>query len=173
MMKVAAYQALLLPLGSVAPALRLIRERIAGEAEGVEILCCPEAVLGGLADYAPSPGATAISADQLNAALALLASDSVTTIVRFTEIAKAGDFYNSAAVLHRGTVLGVSQAASRDQKSIYQSGDRTPVFTVVADTIVICNDSNHRSRHGDGGQVGPQCCSFPATTPCRRRRRMS
>ena len=51
-MKVAAYQAPLLPSGSV-EALELIRRRVNRcEQEGVEILCCPEAVLGGLADYA-------------------------------------------------------------------------------------------------------------------------
>ena len=49
-MKVAAYQAPLLPAGSMA-ALGLIRKRLDWcESEGVEILCCPEAVLGGLAD---------------------------------------------------------------------------------------------------------------------------
>jgi hypothetical protein len=53
--KVAAYQAPLLPSGSMG-AVDLIRQRIAWcEVEGVEILCCPEAVLGGLADYA-APG---------------------------------------------------------------------------------------------------------------------
>jgi hypothetical protein len=40
-------------------AISLIRERVAWcEAAGVEILCCPEAVLGGLADYAERPAAS-------------------------------------------------------------------------------------------------------------------
>ena len=48
--KVAAYQAPLLAAGSMG-ALDLIRARVrACEAEEVEILCCPEAILGGLAD---------------------------------------------------------------------------------------------------------------------------
>ena len=51
-MKVAAYQAPLLPAGSM-EALGLIRDRVKWcETEGVDILCCPEAVLGGLADDA-------------------------------------------------------------------------------------------------------------------------
>jgi predicted amidohydrolase len=53
--RVAAYQAPLLPSGSMEAA-ELIRKRVRWcEAEGVEILCCPEAVLGGLADYAAHP----------------------------------------------------------------------------------------------------------------------
>lgn len=50
-MKVAAYQAPLAP-GPINPTLALIRKQIDRcEALGVEFLCCPEAVLGGLADY--------------------------------------------------------------------------------------------------------------------------
>jgi hypothetical protein len=57
--KVVAYQAPLLAAGSMNRALRLIRGQIARcESAGVEILCCPEAVLGGLADYASHPAAT-------------------------------------------------------------------------------------------------------------------
>ena len=69
-------------------ALGLIRKRIDWcESRGVEILCCPEAVLGGLADYAPRPTDFAISvADgQLDAVLAPLASNIVTVIVGFTD----------------------------------------------------------------------------------------
>jgi hypothetical protein len=49
--RVAAYQAPLLESGS-AEALGLIRKRVRWcEAEGIAILCCPEGILGGLADY--------------------------------------------------------------------------------------------------------------------------
>ncbi|MEK6323866.1 MAG: nitrilase-related carbon-nitrogen hydrolase [Acidobacteriota bacterium] len=42
----------------------LIRKRVDWcESEGVEILCCPEAVLGGLADYAARPTDIAEKAD--------------------------------------------------------------------------------------------------------------
>ena len=54
-MKIAAYQAPLLPSGSM-EALELIRDRVKWcETERVDILCCPEAVLGGLADDAERP----------------------------------------------------------------------------------------------------------------------
>src|SRR5580700_8032683 len=103
-MKVAAYQAPLLPGGSMA-ALDLIRDRVKWcEAEGVDILCCPEAVLGGLADDAEYPADFAIDVEsgQLETLLAPLASKSVTTIVGFTETVGAGTLYNAAAVFHAG-----------------------------------------------------------------------
>jgi len=62
-MKVAAYQAPLLP-GESMEALELIRDRIKWcESEGVDILCCPEAVLGGLADDAECPVDIAIDVE--------------------------------------------------------------------------------------------------------------
>jgi predicted amidohydrolase len=145
-MKVAAYQAPLLPCGSM-EAVELIRKRVAWcEAEGVEILCCPEAVLGGLADYAARPAEFAldVASGQLSAALTPLASDTVTTILGFTEIS-AGQLYNSAAVFHQGAVAGwYRKLHPAIRKSIYRAGDRVPVFTVGGLTfgIVICNDSN-------------------------------
>ena len=77
-------------------ALGLIRKRVARcEAEGVEILCCPEAVLGGLADYSACPTDIAfdVESGQLAAMLAPLASDTVTTILGFTEISGMGQLY--------------------------------------------------------------------------------
>lgn len=147
MMKVAAYQAPLLSSGSM-EAIGLIRERVTWcETEGVEFLCCPEAVLGGLADYAAHPTDFAISVEngQLNATLAPLASDRVTTILGFTEISGSGQLFNSAAVFYRGTVVGVYRKLHPAiRKSVYQAGDRVPIFTVGGLTfgIVICNDSN-------------------------------
>src|SRR2546422_11185169 len=74
---VAAYQAPLLPPGS-REAVDLIRRRVHWcESHGVAILCCPEAILGGLADNAADPREFAIDAhgDQLVRSLAPLASD--------------------------------------------------------------------------------------------------
>lgn len=147
-MKVAAYQAPLLPCGSM-EAVELIRKRIDWcEAEGVEILCCPEAVLGGLADYAARPIDIAINVEsgQLSTALTPLASDTVTTILGFTEISGTGQLYNSAAVFHRGAVVGLYRKLyPAIRKSIYRAGNRIPVFTVGGLTfgILICNDSNY------------------------------
>jgi predicted amidohydrolase len=146
--RVAAYQAPLLAAGSM-NALGLIRERVEWcEAEGVTILCCPEAILGGLADYGGHSVQFAISADsgRLDAALAPLASDTVTTIIGFTELAAGGRFYNSAAVFHRGSVIGLYRKLyPAINRSVYEAGRKVPVFQVgeLRLGIVICNDSNY------------------------------
>ena len=144
-MRVAAYQAPLLAAGSM-EALGLIRRRVEDcEAGGVSILCCPEAILGGLADYAEDPASFAISTDRIERALAPLASGAVTTIVGFTELTDTGLLYNSAAVLHRGSVLGIYRKLHPAiNRSVYAPGRETPIFHVGALRfgIIICNDSN-------------------------------
>jgi 5-aminopentanamidase len=146
-MKVAAYQAPLLSVGSMA-VIELIQKRVRWcEAEGVTILCCPEAILGGLADYSPQPVDFAIDVErgQLGAVLAPLASSTVTTIVGFTEIDGGNRLYNTAAVFQNGTVAGLYRKLHPAiNKSVYEPGDRIPVFTVSGLTfaIIICNDSN-------------------------------
>lgn len=148
-MKVAAYQAPLLPSGSIEAALGLIRERVDWcESEGVGILCCPEGILGGLADYATRPADIAISVEdgRLETVLAPLASDRVATILGFTEIDRQGRLYNSAAVLQNGSVIGVYRKLyPAVRRSVYEAGDKMPVFTVGALTfgIVICRDSTY------------------------------
>lgn len=129
-------------------AVDLVRRRVEWcEAEGVEILCCPEAVLGGLADYAARPAGIAIDVEggELEAVLAPLASDLVTSIVGFTEVDGVGRLYNAAAVLHRGVVVGLYRKRHPAiRKSVYQAGEESPVFTIGGLTfgILICNDSN-------------------------------
>jgi predicted amidohydrolase len=143
--KVAAYQAPLLPSGSM-EAIGLVETQIQRcENEGISILCCPEAVLGGLADYTNDPVRIAIPIDRLPSVLAPLASDTVTTIVGFTEV--DGDrLYNTAAVFHQGVVKGVYRKLHPAiRRSVYSSGSKTPVFQIGSLTfgIVICNDSNY------------------------------
>ena len=146
-MKVAAYQTPLLSAGSM-DALDLIRARVqACEVAGVEVLCCPEAVLGGLADQIEDPARLAMSvrSGQLAAVLAPLASDVTTTIVGFTERGEDGFLYNAAAVFHRGAVAGVYRKQHPAiRQSVYRPGRQVPVFRVGALTfgIAICNDSN-------------------------------
>ena len=114
----------------------------------MEILCCPEGVLGGLADYAIGPTAIAIDVEggQLDDVLAPLASDTVTTILGFTEIVGSGRLYNSAAVLHKGSVIGLYRKVHPAiHRSVYQAGDEFPVFTIGDFTfgIIICLDSTY------------------------------
>lgn len=159
--KVAAWQAPLLPAGSM-DALGLIRSRVRWcEAEGVSILCCPEAILGGLADNAEVATEFAIAAgDQLDSVLAPLASDRVTTIVGFTELADGGRLYNSAAVYERGSVTGIYRKLHPAiHRSVYAAGSSVPVFVAGDLTfgIVLCNDSNYdepaRRLAAQGGTV--------------------
>ena len=105
-MRVAAYQAPLLPPGCM-DAIELIRMQIRRcEIERIRILCCPEAVLGGLADNHPHPSRFAIATDTdvLRRTLLPLASDTVTSIVGFSELGDGGRLYNSAAVFQRGEI---------------------------------------------------------------------
>jgi len=128
-------------------AIGLIRERVeCCEAEGVSILCCPEAILGGLADYAADPAPFAIPAGRLETVLLPLASDRVTTIVGFTELAEGGRLYNSAAIFRRGTVAGLYRKLHPAiNRSVYEAGEEVPVFRAGDLTfgILTCNDSNY------------------------------
>jgi predicted amidohydrolase len=144
-MKVAAYQAPLLRSGSV-DALGLIQRCVERcQADGISFLCCPEAILGGLADYSDDPRRFAVATGRIDAALAPLASNTVATIVGFTELADDAGLYNSAALLYRGRVAGLYR--KRDaaiRRSVYAPGADTPVFHFDGLTfgIIICNDSN-------------------------------
>ena len=145
-LKLAAWQAPLLAPGSM-DAIALIREQVDRcEAAGVAILCCPEGILGGLADYAPRPADIAldVGSGHLQRVLEPLSSDRVTTIVGFTEAGGDGRLYNAAAVFHRGEVAGIYRKLHPAiRRSIYTAGDAMPVFTIGALTfgIVICYDS--------------------------------
>jgi 5-aminopentanamidase len=146
--RVAAYQAPLLAAGSM-EALGLMRKQVKRcEDESVAILCCPEAILGGLADNDPRPSRFAIAADggDLKSLLSPLTSNTVTTIIGFTELADAKRLYNTAAVFHRGEVVGLYRKLHPAiRRSVYSAGDEVPVFTVddAKFGIVICNDSNY------------------------------
>jgi predicted amidohydrolase len=144
--KVAAYQA---PLAACADTavLSLIRQQVDRcEALGVAVLCCPEALLGGLADYVDRPGRIAIETgtNQLARLLGPLSSDRVTTIIGFTERGNDGHLYNAAVVFARGAVLGIYRKLHpAKNRSVYRAGDEVPVFTVGGVTfgVLLCRDS--------------------------------
>ena len=104
------------------------------ELAGVDILCCPEAVLGGLADHSSRPGDLAMSVanGQLQAVLAPLASATVTTIVDFTEAGPGGQLFNSAAIVSRGRLAGVYRKMhTAIRRSVYEPGTSASVFHVA------------------------------------------
>lgn len=174
-MKVAAYQARLLPNGSV-EAVDLIRRRVkACEADGVEILLCPEAVLGGLADDARRPSDLALNVEsgELRAMLAPLASESVTTIVGFTEASGEGALYNSAAIFSKGEIIGVYRKRHPAiRSSVYRPGDQSPVFALgdLRFGIMICNDSNFPELGASMAASGARVLFVPSNNALRPER---
>jgi len=142
--RVAAYQAPLFTAGSDALGMQVER----CESECVTGLCCPEAILGGLADNRANPSRFAITANSvaLKTALSPLASDTVTTIIGFTELGDDGQIYNSAAVFQRGEIVGLYRKLyPAIRRSVYSAGHGVRVFRIGELTfgIAICNDSNH------------------------------
>ncbi len=118
------------------------------ESECITILCCPEAILGGLADNHPNPSQFAITANgtALESAFSPLASKPVTTIVGFTELGDRGRIYDSAAVFQRGEIVGLYRKLyPAIRRSVYSAGHDVRVFRIGEFTfgIAICNDSNH------------------------------
>jgi predicted amidohydrolase len=144
--RVAAYQA---PLSATRSPdlLHLLAEQVARcEAAGVEVLCLPEGILGGLADYVEPADRVVFPADgtALDEALAPLGSATVTTIVGYTEGDGSGRLFNAAAVFHRGAVIGrYRKLHPAIRSSVYTAGSETPVFTVGPLTfgILLCRDS--------------------------------
>lgn len=135
-------QAPLLAEGRISDSVDLIRGRVRWcETERIDILCCPEAILGGLADCSNNPKSFAITAAQLTDVLIPLESGRVTCIVGFTELVTGGKLYNAAAVFHRGKVLGIYRKLHPAiRHSIYSAGTETRVFHVGGLTlgIAIC-----------------------------------
>lgn len=147
-MKVAAYQAPLFESGSM-EAIGHIKTQVAVcEDQGVEILCCPETVLGGWAEYADNPFDMAINVENgdIESVLAPLASDAVSVIVGFTEVTNAGRLYNTAAVYHKGEVMGIYRKVYPARNwSFYTAGDQLPTFKIGSCHfgIILCWDANY------------------------------
>ena len=144
--KIAAWQ---MPIGATGTddALAALRVQVRRcEEAGVSVLCCPEAAIGGLADYAAEPEGLAIATAAVGATFAPVAGNRVTTIVGFTERGDDGGLYNAAAVIRRGVVAGIYRKVyPAINRSVYAPGCDLPVFQVDGLTfgIVICNDSNY------------------------------
>lgn len=159
-MKVAAYQAPL-DVPDVDAALELVLMHVERcEQEGVELLCCPECVLGGLGDSADDPFTSAIDVEsgELELVLKPLRSRNVAVIVGFTEIQKGtGRLYNSAAVIERGSIIGVHRKMKPAiNRSVYHAGDDLRTFRVGGLTfgVLICRDSTFPDLARDLAHLG-------------------
>lgn len=148
MIKVAAFQAPYPNSLSIGTAIETIREQVAEcEKRSIDFLCCPEAFLGGLADYADHPHRLGIDGEngELEEILSPLASRSVAVIIGFTEKAAGALLYNSAAVYLDGRVVGTyRKLRPAINHSIYTAGKELHVFEAkgLKFGIQICNDSN-------------------------------
>jgi predicted amidohydrolase len=142
--KVAAAQMPILPAGALL-ALDLIRAQVERcAALGVDVLCCPEAILGGLADYAPNPHRYALTPQQVVERLGPLSHPEMTLIVGFTEAGGDGRLFNAAAVVRQGKLAGVYRKRHPAVRhSVYSAGAALPVFGTGGAVfgIVICYDS--------------------------------
>ena len=123
-------------------------------------------MLGGLADYATDRYAIAINSEseELEALLAPLKSNTVTTIIGFTELGNAGTLYNSAAVFHLGSVVGIYRKQHPAiNRSVYSPGRQAPIFCVGDLTfgIVTCNDSNFQQPAADMASSGASALFIP------------
>jgi predicted amidohydrolase len=171
-MIVAAYQAPLRESGSTAAIGDLAECIRTCETAGVEVLCCPEAVLGGLADDHPTPQDIALSLEggQLESVLRPLASRTVTTVVGFTERAADGRLFNAAAVFTKGAVAGLYRKRHPARRvSVYAPGSESPVFSVGSQRfgILICNDSNHFALAEDLVSQGAEMLFVPSNNALR------
>jgi 5-aminopentanamidase len=144
--KVASYQAPYLPFGSL-DAVGLIKERLVEcEAEGVEVLCCPEAMIGGLAHesngQSPDEVALEVESGELLDVIGPLLTTRVTVIVGFTERDRSGRMFSSAAVIADGQLSLVYRKVFPGYRTVVQPGTRLPVFSHGSSKfgILICND---------------------------------
>jgi len=142
--RVAAFQGPYLPFGS-GNVVELIRWQLAQcERNGVDLLCCPEAFLGGLADESDgqSPGDVAVSTEELPRLLAPLMSSPVASVVGFTERADGGGLFNSAAFVADGDVQAVYRKVYPGYRTAICAGAELSVvrFRDTVLGIMICND---------------------------------
>lgn len=131
------------------------------ESLGVSVLCCPEAFLGGLADYSRDPvnSALQVSRGDLDPIADAVGVEGLTTIFGFTEL-DDGLLFNSAAVCQQGRVVGTYRKRHPAlRRSVYQPGHESPVFRAGPLTfgVVICLDSTFpepaRTLAGIGARV--------------------
>jgi predicted amidohydrolase len=114
------------------------------ESAGVELLCCPEAIIGGLAHESAgqSPHDVALTVDEMRRLVAPLASSPVASVIGFTERESDGAVYSSAVLLSDGDVRTVYRKVYPGYRTVVSAGTDLPVVA-LGDTplgMMICND---------------------------------
>lgn len=143
-MRVAAYQGPYLPFGSGHGVELFAQQLQQCEGEGVELLCCPESFIGGLAYESDdqSPADVAVSEGELARLLAPVMSSPVASVIGFTERAVTGKLYSSAAFLADGAIQLVQRKVYPGYRTAITAGTELPVipFRDTVFGILICND---------------------------------
>jgi 5-aminopentanamidase len=148
-MKIAVYQSPVSATIARTSAIELVAEQMEWcDSNHVDLLCCPEAMLGGLADYSQNPRGLALNIvdGEFKPVLSRLESYAVTCVFGFTERGGTGELYNAAAVVKEGSLVGVYRKVHPAiNSSVYTAGDRASVFHVnrLCFGIMICRDSNY------------------------------
>jgi predicted amidohydrolase len=142
--KVAACQGPYLPFGSGQGVELIERQLQQCEGEGVELLCCPESFLGGLAyeSDGQSPADVALSVGELACLLAPALSSPVASVIGFTERAETGKLYSSVAFVADGAMQLVQRKVYPGYRTAISAGTELPVipFRDTVFGILICND---------------------------------
>jgi len=111
----------------------------------VEVLCFPECFLTGYPDTEEPARKSAFATDssQMLKVLDRTARFHATAIVGFNEL-RGKDLYNTAAVLHKGHILGTYSKCSAYQ-SFHKQGRDFPVFerSGVKFGVIICSDGGY------------------------------
>ena len=126
-MNVAAYQAPLLRSGSL-EAVDLIRTRVEWcESLGLVILCCPEAILGGLADYARTPANSRLTRAVISSLARLPLSQATQSRPSWAlpSVTSTGRLYNSAVHTDEQRPSSGEGGCRRTREECrYRSGER-------------------------------------------------
>lgn len=178
-MKVAAFQAPLAATSSLDSALTALQDPVRRcESLGVSVLCCPEGLLGGLADHCSDPMRRALrrSFGDLERVASRIGSNGLTTILGFTEAGDDGRLYNSAAIIRDGSVVGLYRKRHPAiRRSVYSAGDSAVLFSVgsVAFGVLICRDSTFPEPVGSMIQNGARVIFIPTNNGLPTGRRES
>src|SRR5436190_9708875 len=111
----------------------------------VEVVCFPECFLTGYPDTEALARKSAFATDspQMLKVLDRTGRFQATCVVGFNEL-RGGDLYNTAAVLHKGHLLGTYSKCSAYQP-FHKQGREFPVFRRGALTfgVLICSDGGY------------------------------
>jgi predicted amidohydrolase len=144
--RVAAYQAPYRPYPAAGGAELVLAQLDQARVDGVELLCCPEALIGELANETDgdSPSTVALTLAELELATAPLLGWGMTIVIGFTERGADGQLHNAAAVISDSAVSGIYRK-TYPGTSVCVPGTELPIFEHrgVPFGVLICNDAHY------------------------------